>query len=281
MKFYFDPSWGWKMKKRSGRAFHYRCVGVSLACLAIFAFCGVVRAETVITANLTITPAPNVHPGDVLKFQADVIHNPNFDRPAGTRMRVFVTRSDFSWVSDKLDIEYPGMGSVHVNFNDGFTIPADATSGQQFDFCLVYGPWWQLSDIASVKVLILKNIRTKRILQSTIPEKIKKECHLTLNSISKTSGFPGTTFEMIGVFGAEQGLKMPAINKDGKENMLIVLSWSDTKLVVKVPDDLAPGTYKVGVYCSDPCKPGAITTVGMVWRDFQVLKKIAPMQFKK
>ncbi|MBE0665798.1 MAG: hypothetical protein IH584_08215, partial [Candidatus Aminicenantes bacterium] len=111
------------MKKGSGKAHHCRFVGVSLACLAIFAFCGVVKAETVITANLTITPAPTVKPGAVLKFQADVIYNPDFERPAGTRMRIFVTRSDFSWVSDKLDIEYPGMGSVHVNFNDGFTIP--------------------------------------------------------------------------------------------------------------------------------------------------------------
>ncbi|TFG78839.1 MAG: hypothetical protein E4H23_07040 [Chrysiogenales bacterium] len=265
------------MKKGSGRAHHCRFVGVSLACLAIFAFCGVVKAETVITANLTITPAPTVKPGAVLKFQADVIYNPDFERPAGTRMRIFVTRSDFSWVSDKLDIEYPGMGSVHVNFNDGFTIPADAQSGQNFDFCLVYGPWWQLSNIASVKVLFLKRIKTL--------EKVEKKCFLTLNSISKTSGFPGTTFEMIGVFGNEQGVKMPAINSLNEEGdqdaALTVLFWSNTKLLVKVPSHLHPGPYKVGVYCNDPCKPGAITTYGMVWRDFQVLARIRQPQFKK
>ena len=86
---------------------------------------------------------------------------------------------------------------------------------------------------------------------------------------------------MNGAFGAEQGVKMPAINKDGKENKLIVLSWSHTKLLVKVPADLAPGTYKVGVYCSDPCQPGGITTVGMVFRDFTVLAKIRQTQFRK
>lgn len=269
------------MKKGSVRACHCRNVGVSLVCLAIFAFAGIVRAETVITANLTINPAPTVKPGAVLKFQADVFHNPAFDRPAGTRMRIFVTRSDFSWVSDKLDIEYPGMGSVHVNFNDGFSIPVDAKSGEKFDFCLVYGPWWQLSNIASVKVLILRSIRSKRIEQIKIPEKVEKKCFLTLNSISKTSGFPGTTFEMIGDFGSEQGIKMPAINKDGKGNKLIVLSWSNKKLLVKVPADLTPGIYKVGVYCSDPCQPGAITTYGMVWRDFHVFAKIQQKKYRK
>jgi len=115
------------------------------------------------------------------------------------------------------------------------------------------------------------------------------KCFLTLNSISKTSGFTGTTFEMYGVFGSKQGVKMPAINSVNEEGdqdaALIVLSWSNTKLVVKVPSHLHPGPYKVGVYCSDPCKPGAITTYGMVWRNFQVLEKPqlqkTPVKYKK
>jgi hypothetical protein len=268
------------MNKGPGRAHHFRYAGAGLACLAIFIFCGVAKADIVITADLKITPSPTAKPGAVLKFQADVIYNPDFYEPAGTRMRIFVTRSDFSWVSDKLDIEYPGMGSVHVNFNNGFTIPADAQSGQTYSFCLVYGPWWQLSNIASVKVFYIK-VKPKLIHKSMTVVNAEKECILTLDSISKTSGFPGTTFEMTGAFGDEQGVKMPAINKDGKENKLIVLSWSNTKLVVKVPPDLAPGAYKVGVYCSDPCQPGALTTVGMVFRDFTVLAKIRQTQFKK
>jgi hypothetical protein len=151
------------MKKGSKKERHYRVVGVGIACLAIFAFCGVIKAENVITANLTVSPALNVKPGTVLKFQADVIYNSKFSEPAGTTMRVFVTRSDFSWVSDKLDIQYPGMGSVHVNFNNGFAIPANAKNGQIFDFYLVYGPWYVLSNKASVKILFIKKILKQRI----------------------------------------------------------------------------------------------------------------------
>jgi hypothetical protein len=150
------------MRKTTKKAHYLRWVGAGVACLAVFFFCGVVQAANVITANLMVTPSPTAKPGAVLMFQADVIYNPDFYEPAGTRMRIFVTRSDFSWVSDKLDIEYPGMGSVHVNFNNGFTIPANAKSGQVFDFYLVYGPWWLLSNKASVKVLFIKRIMAKQ-----------------------------------------------------------------------------------------------------------------------
>ena len=143
------------MKKGSSSGRPYLVVGAGIACLVFFAFCGVIKAENVITANLTVNPTLNVKPGTVLKFQADVIYNSKFSEPAGTTMRVFVTRSDFSWVSDKLDIQYPGMGSVHVNFNTGFTIPAKAKNGQIFDFYLVYGPWYVLSNKASVTVRVL------------------------------------------------------------------------------------------------------------------------------
>jgi hypothetical protein len=134
-----------------------RCwnIRIGVISLAVFAFYGVIKAENVITANLAVTHAPFVKPGTVLKFQADVFYNSKFSEPAGTTMRVFVTRSDFSWVSDKLDIQYPGMGSVHVNFNNGFTIPAKAKNGQIFDFYLVYGPWYVLSNKASVSVRMI------------------------------------------------------------------------------------------------------------------------------
>lgn len=97
-------------------------------------------------------------------------------------------------------------------------------------------------------------------------------CCLKMTSISKTSGYPGDTFEMHGQFGANQGVKMPTLNK-GQGNELIVVSWSHTKLVVKIPDGLAPGKYKTGVYCSNPCVPGCIWTSCMVWKDFTVLSK--------
>lgn len=95
-------------------------------------------------------------------------------------------------------------------------------------------------------------------------------CCLKMDSISKTSGKPGDTFEMYGEFGPVQGVKIPVLNK-GTANILTVISWSHSKLVVKIPDGLAPGIYKTGVYCSNPCAGGAIDTWCMVWRDFEVL----------
>ncbi len=130
-------------------------IGLVAGVLGIFIFCGVAGAANVVTATLKITPSPTVKPGDVLKFQATIFHNPAFDEAPGTMMRVWVTRHDFSWVSDKLDIQYPGMGSVTVNFTKGFTIPSNAKGGQVFDFYLVYGIWYPISDKASVKVRLL------------------------------------------------------------------------------------------------------------------------------
>ncbi|MCP3900522.1 MAG: hypothetical protein GY707_12495 [Desulfobacteraceae bacterium] len=79
---------------------------------------------------------------------------------------------------------------------------------------------------------------------------------------------------MHGSFGPTQGVKMPTLNK-GKSNELIVLFWSASKLIVKIPGNFPPGMYKTGVYCSDPCAPGVgINTSGMVWRDFEVLSNL-------
>jgi len=142
--------------------------------LAIFTFCGAVRAAPVVTANLNITPSPTVKPGDLLKFQAIISHNPAFDQTPGTKIRVWVTRHDFSWVSEKLDIEYPGMGSVTVNFTKGFAIPSDAKSGQVFDFYLVWGIWYPMSDKASVKVMVFKRklkVREKMKIKPELKEK--------------------------------------------------------------------------------------------------------------
>jgi len=133
--------------------------GLLLGCLVFYTLCGVAEAANVVTATLKITPSPTVKPGEVLKFQADIFYNPAFAETPSTIMRVWVTRHDFSWVSDKLDIQYPGMGSVHVNFTNGFTIPSDAKGGQTFDFYLVYGIWYPISNKASVKVRIPINIK--------------------------------------------------------------------------------------------------------------------------
>lgn len=143
------------MKKGSQRAYHCRYFGVGLACLAIFAFCGVVKAEYVVSAYLTISP-PVAKPGYALMFRAEVYNNPNFTEPVGTRMRICVVNWETNWVSDKIDIVYPKQGSVYAYFKNGFAIPANAMPGKVYGFSLVYGSWWPLSNKTSVRVPVLR-----------------------------------------------------------------------------------------------------------------------------
>ncbi len=91
-------------------------------------------------------------------------------------------------------------------------------------------------------------------------------CGIIFKSLSKTSGFPGDTFKMYGTWGPTQGTKTPCINKGGP-NKLIVLSWSNTVLHVKIPAGLAPGKYRVGVYCKFPITG---LTGGSIWKDFTI-----------
>jgi hypothetical protein len=157
MQYQYKTNGRKKMKKRVSRWMnHHYYLGVLVGCLAIFTFCSVVNAAQVATANLKAIHPVTVKPGTVVKFEADIYYNSAFGEAPGTRLRIFVTRSDYSWVSDKIDITYPGTGgSVHVNFANGFTIPSNAQPGQVYDFYIVYGPWWVMSNKASVKVTIL------------------------------------------------------------------------------------------------------------------------------
>ncbi|MCP5049554.1 MAG: hypothetical protein GY940_20460, partial [bacterium] len=96
-----------------------------------------------------------------------------------------------------------------------------------------------------------------------------KHCGIKLKSLSHTSGYPGGTFKMYGVWGPTQGTKLPCINKGG-QNKLIVVSWSNTTLLVKIPAGLAPGNYKAGVYCK-PLSQGPTGSSG--WKDFTVKRR--------
>jgi hypothetical protein len=91
-------------------------------------------------------------------------------------------------------------------------------------------------------------------------------CGIKLTKLSKTSGAPGEEFEMYGIWGDSQGAKIPCINK-GKMNKLIVLSWSNTVLKVKIPTGLAAGQYKAGVYCNDLSLGGSYSSG---WLDFTI-----------
>jgi len=95
-------------------------------------------------------------------------------------------------------------------------------------------------------------------------------CGINLTSLSKTKGFPGEDFYMIGTWGPAQGTKLPCINKGGMNKLEVIPPWNSTKLHVRVPMDLAPGTYKVGVYCEALEGGGTVYSSG--WLDFEVLK---------
>lgn len=89
---------------------------------------------------------------------------------------------------------------------------------------------------------------------------------ISLRGLSKTSGAPGDTFEMRGVWGSQTG-KWPSINR-GNSRDLEVLSWTPTNITVRIPADLSPGVYKVGVYWRK--SPGDSTMYGSTFRDFTV-----------
>jgi len=97
-------------------------------------------------------------------------------------------------------------------------------------------------------------------------EKNYQPCGITLTSLSHHSGAPGDEFKLYGTWGPTQGSKIPCINKGGM-NKLIVLNWTASAIKVRIPPGLAPGAYKVGVYCN-PLSQGGSYSSG--WKDFKV-----------
>jgi hypothetical protein len=149
-------------------------IGLLAGVLVIFTFYCIAWSADVITATLKITPSPNVKPGQSLKFQATIFHNPAFPQSPGTKIECWVTRHDFSWKTEDRFINYPGPGQkVTVNFTKSYTVPSDAKSGQVFDFYVVYGIWYPISEKGSVKVieLILKKdtLKIQKQKNRTIP----------------------------------------------------------------------------------------------------------------
>lgn len=140
-----------------------------LGVLAFFLMAADLTAAPVTTATLHVSPSPTVSPGKTLKFSADIYPNQAFPHPPGSIVRVWVTRNDFSWVSDKKDIEYPGMGSVQVDFDKGFPIPGNTAAGKVFDFVLVYGIWYPISNMQSVTVKGHKFQRKQFPIRKPVP----------------------------------------------------------------------------------------------------------------
>lgn len=95
-------------------------------------------------------------------------------------------------------------------------------------------------------------------------------CGIVLESLGKTKGVEGDTFNMFGVWGYPQGHKMPCLKNKDKIIPLPIRIWSENLIKVKIPGGLAPGTYQVGVYCQNPQK-GPTDSSG--WINFEIIKK--------
>lgn len=89
-------------------------------------------------------------------------------------------------------------------------------------------------------------------------------CKIQFDSMSRTSGAPGDTFEMYGIWEENQGNKTAGINR-GRGNKLEIISWSNSVIKVRIPDGLRQGVYRVGVYCNNPPH-----WQGSTWKDFEV-----------
>jgi hypothetical protein len=91
-----------------------------------------------------------------------------------------------------------------------------------------------------------------------------------LARVQPASARAGEVIELHGEFGFEQGIALPVINRGGR-NDLIVLHWSPALVRARIPARLAPGGYRVGVYCpsSNPeDKPGTLYSSGFL--DFHI-----------
>jgi len=94
-------------------------------------------------------------------------------------------------------------------------------------------------------------------------------CGIVLESLSKTKGAAGDTFNMFGVWGSTPGHKIPCLKNKDKIIQLPIRIWSENLIKVKIPGELSPGKYQAGVYCQHPQK-GPTDSSG--WIDFEILK---------
>jgi len=150
-----------------------------------------------------------------------------------------------------------------VKLNGTNAIPADTPAGTYF-LCAVVDSGNKVAESnennnCGCCQIVLKG--------APIPEPSYQPCGITLTSLTQTSGKPGDSFGMAGVWGDTQGTKIPCINK-GSMNRLEVLHWSSTGIKVRIPPGLEPGLYKVGVYCNELTEGGSYSSG---WLDFTIV----------
>ena len=143
--------------------------------LSIFIFSNFAGANDAVTANLRAVPM-SASPGSKIKFQATIYNNPNFYANPDEMIQILVTRNNFSWISEKRNIKYPGTEVFTINFTNQFTIPADAKAGEVFNFVLTNKIWWPMSQQVTVKVTGVQ-IRKKNLYKKIdkIPPFQKRE----------------------------------------------------------------------------------------------------------
>jgi len=95
-------------------------------------------------------------------------------------------------------------------------------------------------------------------------------CGIVLESLDKTKGFAGDSIVMFGVWGALPEQKFPCLKSKDKIIPLPIRVWSENVIRVKIPGELTPGTYRVGVYCLHP-QMGPADSSG--WLDFEIIKE--------
>ena len=92
-------------------------------------------------------------------------------------------------------------------------------------------------------------------------------CGVRLGSLGAASARPGDRLALHGSWGERQGPKIAVINK-GTVHRLEVVEWRADTVTVRLPADLAPGRYRVGVYCNE-LSEGSTYSSGFA--DFRVL----------
>jgi hypothetical protein len=130
-------------------------------------------AEDVLTAKLEATPGV-ARPGSSIRFKATVFFNPDFYAKPGDMVQVLVAKDDLSWISDKINIQYPGSGLKIVNFNKPFPVPASGDI-KEYNFVLVNKIWWRMSRTTSVKVLTIQKKNDFNQIQPKLPVPIQTQ----------------------------------------------------------------------------------------------------------
>ncbi|MBD8526977.1 hypothetical protein [Pseudomarimonas arenosa] len=101
-------------------------------------------------------------------------------------------------------------------------------------------------------------------------------CQDRLRAIEPLQVAAGGELVLHGEFAAQREARRPVINR-GNVFDLEVQTWSPTRIVARVPAKLAPGSYKVGIYCNG--RPGPqrfLHASGFI--DVDVVAVLAPLK---